>query len=278
MEGCPELSSAVRCSMPAMHGSCSFLTDPGWLLALSLPISAGTQLCWVPSVPAPLRSLRSCRHLELSQQLLTHGRMRPLERDVVKLFFLSAARIRSLGPFHPSESSSAAAWLLFQVHSGCSVSKSPFFHTEYCRVSGGLSLPCEGEHHLARLPSRSLDCLQHTGLLLELGGEFGGAMFGHFQQVWGWKLGRMGGFAPTMGWKITMSTEGIHFDNLELREKRKCRFQDVPWSCFCALWRGSEGPSLCAPELGCGAGGSLSWIIWTGLKAFFPLCQRLQLF
>lgn len=167
--------------------------------------------------------------------------------DVVKLFFLSAARIRSLGPFHPSESSSAAAWLLFQVHSGCSVSKSPFFHTEYCRVSGGLSLPCEGEHHLARLPSRSLDCLQHTGLLLELGREFGGAMFGHFQQVWGWKPGRMGGFAPTMGWKITMSTEGIHFDNLELREKKKVSLPGCPMELLLCTLERFRGPiPVCA--------------------------------
>lgn len=27
-----------------------------------------------------------------------------------------------------------------------------------------------------------------------MGREFDGAMFGHFQKVWGWKLGRMGGF------------------------------------------------------------------------------------
>lgn len=71
-------------------------------------------------------------HLELSQQLLTHGRMRPLEGDVVKLFFRSAVRIRSRDPFHHPVTTSAAAWILFQVHLGCSVPKSAFFHTECC--------------------------------------------------------------------------------------------------------------------------------------------------
>lgn len=167
------------------------------LSSWSLAVPGSSPACFSEStaVSGWLQVLRplSGWHLEFSQQLLTHGRTRPLERDTVKLFFLSAARVRSLCPFHPSESTFAAAWLLFQVHLGCSVSKSAFFHTEYCSASGGFSLPCKGGHHLAGLPSRSLNCLQHMGLLLELGREFSGAMLGHFQQVWGWKLGRIGG-------------------------------------------------------------------------------------
>lgn len=64
----------------------------GWFLALPLHVSVRAQL-WL----GVLGHL-SAWHLEFSQQLLTQGKA--LEIDVVKLFFLSAASIRSLGPFH----------------------------------------------------------------------------------------------------------------------------------------------------------------------------------
>lgn len=188
MGGCPELSSAVT----AVLGSC--FPRGAWLVPGSSParFSESTAVSGWLRVLGPL----SAWHLEFSQQLLPHGRMRPLERDMVK--FLFSCQDQAIGSLSPSESSSAVAWLLFQMHSGCSVSKNAFFHTEYCRASGGFSLPWmpfpAGGHHLARLPSRSLNCLQHMGLLLELGREFDGAVFGHFQQVWDWKLGRIGGF------------------------------------------------------------------------------------
>lgn len=65
-----------------------------WLVPGSSPLcfSESTAVSGWLQVLRPL----SAWHLELSQQLLTHGRMRPLERDVVKFFFLSAARVGSL--------------------------------------------------------------------------------------------------------------------------------------------------------------------------------------
>lgn len=161
---------------------------------------------------------------------------------------------RALLHSHPSGSTSPAAWLLFQVHLGCSV---PFFHTAVHQVGS----PCPvkvGSHPGASTASSTWDCCWNWE------GSLMGPRLGTSRRF---GVGSWAGLVAFC-WGITISLEGIQ--SLSGTERKKSHFQHGP-----APVHVGEVQRAHPCGFGCRAGGSLSrdHQLLAACRAFFPCAK-----